>query len=217
MSYQNLRVRAYLQTPVISDQFLPLDGALYYHAVRDKHGPQCYALPGESNIRENSNVRLPFQRTGHTNGVWYYKCSFAVWPDDIIEDRSFYVKRFALQRSDYLDITKKRVIARKSGAYKNYHIDIYYRHAVNVDWFCRANKEEIENMLQFVTHLGKKTAHGWGAVLRWEVTEWVHDWSIRGPEGRLMRSVPVDGDGFLFGMRPSYWNDRHIFPCRMPD
>ena len=36
--FKKLRIRAYLQTPVISDQYLPLDSILYYHLVRREVG-----------------------------------------------------------------------------------------------------------------------------------------------------------------------------------
>ena len=38
--FKNLRIRAYLKTGVISDQYLPLDGVLYYHLVRREMGEE---------------------------------------------------------------------------------------------------------------------------------------------------------------------------------
>ena len=52
--FKQLRIRAYLQTGVISDQFLPLDGILYYHLTRDMMGEKVISKPGESNIREGA-------------------------------------------------------------------------------------------------------------------------------------------------------------------
>ncbi len=213
-NYQQLRVRAYLQTGVISDQFLPLDGILYYHQVRDIMGEQFISKPGESNIREGAGITLPIIKAGPKDDSWFYHCSFAQWPQHTVEDNTFYVKRFDLSLSGMLDHNKK--IRINAGTYKAYHVNIYYRHAIYVEWYCIGDKQELENLLRFCTHLGKKTAQGWGSVLRWEVIDWPEDWAIRGPGGRLMRAVPVRGDGFLYGIRPSYWNPRHIFPCKMP-
>jgi len=214
-NFQQLRVRAYLQTGVISDQFLPLDGIMYYHLVRDIMGEQYISKPGESNIREGAGIMLPILKAGQRDDTWFYHCSFAQWPVHMVEDKTFYVKRFDLSLSQMVNNVQKVKIS--AGQYKAYHVDIYYRHALYVEWYCIAKKEELENILKFCTHLGKKTAQGWGSVLRWEVVEWPEDWAIRGPGGRLMRAVPVHGDGFLYGIRPSYWNQRHIFPCKMPD
>jgi CRISPR type IV-associated protein Csf3 len=215
LNFKTLRVRAYLQTGVISDQFLPLDGILYFHLVRKTMGEQFISKPGESNVREGASVTLPIKKAGPKNDAWFYHCSFAQWPQDVVEDQTFYVKRFDLALSGLLADTKKIEIAR--GKYKAYHVNVYYRHALYVEWYCTADKEELEKLLAFCTHLGKKTAQGWGAVKKWEVIEWPEDWAIRGPGNKLMRSVPIMGDGFLYGVRPSYWNDRHVFSCKMPD
>lgn len=214
--FQQLRVRAYLQTGVISDQFLPLDGILYYHQVRDIMGEQYISKPGESNIREGAGISLPILRDGKHIERWFYHCSFAQWPVNTIEDNTFYVKRLDLSLSSVLDQKVRKVLI-KSGTFKAYHVHIYYRHALYVEWYCTAMMVELERLLRFCTHVGKKTAQGWGSVLRWEVVEWPEDWAIRGPGDRLMRAIPVHGDGFLYGIRPSYWNQRHIFPCTMPE
>lgn len=65
--------------------------------------------------------------------------------------------------------------------------------------------------------LGKETGEGWGAVLRWEVETHPEDWSVHGHAGRLMRAVPDPLGGTLYGIRPSYWSQRHQFRCKMPD
>lgn len=214
-NFQPLRIRAYLQTGVISDQFLPLDGVLYYHLVRDKMGVQDYSLPGESTIKQGGGLNLPIRRSGPKNNAWFYAISFAQWPESMVEDSTFYVKRFDLNLAEYVDRKVNKVITSR-GRYKAYHLNIYYRHALYVEWYCDGDKEEIEKLLQFCTHLGKKSAQGWGSVLRWEVEPWPEDWSTRGPGNRLMRAVPVLGEGFLYGIRPSYWHPKHVFPCKMP-
>ncbi len=213
--FKQLRIRAYLQTGVISDQFLPLDGILYYHLVRKIMGEQTISIPGRSNIQEGAGITLPIKKGGPRNNAWFYHCSFAQWPGHTIEDNTFYVKRFDLQHSHLINNAKK--IRTSSGSYKSYHLNIYYRHALYVEWFCVGIPEQLNDLLRFCTHIGKKTAQGWGAVLKWELDEWPEDWSIRGPGERLMRAVPIQDEGFLYGVRPSYWLQKHIFPCKMPD
>lgn len=215
--FSQLRIRAYLQTGVVSDQFLPLDGVLYYHLVREQMGVQNYSKPNESNIREGKCITLPIKKTGERDNTWYYSISFAQWPEHTIEDTQAYAKRFDLKFADLVDFGKRKAkIDVSRGTYKSYWIKEYYRHALYVDWYCVGNKEDLENMLRFCTHLGKKTSQGWGAVLRWEVIEWPEDWSKRGPGDKLMRAMPHPKGRFLYGVRPSYWNPRHIHPCIMP-
>lgn len=214
--FTNLRVRAYMQTAIVSDQYLPLDGVLYYHMIRREFGPQEYAMPGESNEKVYSGMQLPIKKAGPKDDAWFYACSFAQWPEHTIEDEGFWVKRFDLGLSHMLDVEKKGKVELRKGRYKNYHVAVYSRVCLYVDWYMQAVKPEIEALLPFCTHLGKKTSQGYGSVLRWEVTDWPEDWSVRGPAGKLMRAVPILGNGLMYGVRPAYWHPHHIKPCKMP-
>lgn len=215
LQFKPLRIRAYLQSGVISDQYLPLDGVLYYHLVRREMGVQDLSKPGESNVRQAANITLPIKKGGRKDETWFYHCSFAQWPERVVEDSSFKVKQ-----GDWLKFTqhlndKVRKVDTQRGKFKAYHIKMYYRHAEYVDWYCVGDPEKLMELLQFCTHLGKNTGDGWGAVLKWQIQDWPEDWSIRGFNNQLMRAVPAD-NGLLYGVRPSYWNPRHVIPCKMP-
>lgn len=216
-TFKNLRIRAYLKTGVISDQYLPLDGVLYYHLVRREMGEEIITKSRESNVREWANITLPIKKSGPKNEFWFYACSFAQFPENVVENSSFKVKSGDwLKHGSFLDVKKKIDI--KRGKFKNAHIKLYYRHCEYIDWYCVGWPNKIADLLKFCTHLGKNTGDGWGEVLRWQIQEWPEDWSVRGNGNRLMRNVPLkqDGDGFLYGIRPSYWNEKHIFVCKMP-
>lgn len=219
--YQPIRVRAFLQTPVISDQFLPLDGALYYHAVREVAGAQVVTAPNRSMIQEaHGGISLPIKHLGHHNedNAWFYAASFAQWPSHTVEDRHTYNKRFDVAQSHMIDFGKKKAkVQTGRGRFKSYHISVYCRHALYIDWYLNADKIEIEKALRFVTHLGKKTSQGYGSVLRWEVRPWHSDWSVRGYEdNRLMRAVPTKKPSYKYGIRPSYWHPKHQYNAVLP-
>lgn len=215
--FKPLRIRAWLQIGIISDQFLPLDGVIYAHYVREKMGPRNITLPLENTVPEGQQIQLPFRKANIKNPEWFYKCSFAQWPAETIEDQQTFSKRFDLKWSGLVDFGKKKAkVDNQRGHYKSYHVKVYYRHANYVEWFADGDKDELEQILRFCTHLGKKSSQGWGAVLRWEVTEWPEDWSVRGEGNKLMRAVPTHGKGFLYGLRPSYWLPKHQFNCILP-
>ncbi len=219
-NFRPLRIRARLQTGVISDQFLPLDAILYYHAVRDAYGEQDVTIPGASTIPEGGDVSLPLLKCeGPESRMWFYGCSFAQWPAHTVEDKTFYVKQARLHYSDMIGFQGRRgKIQNRRGPYKSYHVNVYYRHALHVDWYCVGDPAALRGLLRFCTNIGKKGSQGWGAVLDWEVTEWPEDWSIKDGSGRRVRAIPSSqGRGFLYGIRPSYWHRRHQFPCAMPD
>lgn len=215
--FRPLRVRAYLQTPVLCDDHLPLDGILYYQAVREKLGPQEMSLPGQSKEPEAITVRLPFMKMCRQSDAWFYASSFAQWPEHVVYGQDHWNKRFDQQYADLVDFGKKKArVDTTRGAFKSYHMPVHYRHALYVEWYCMGARADIERLLPFCTHLGKKTSQGYGAVLRWEVTDWPENWSVRGPAGKLMRAVPVRRGGVLYGVRPSYWHPRHQFACKLP-
>jgi len=102
--YEPLRIRAYLQTGIISDQFLPLDGVLYYHKVRDEMGEEVITKPLESSVREYQHISLPFTLKMKDSEAHFYSCSFAVWSKDMVEDQQTYSKRFDLKYSDRVNL-----------------------------------------------------------------------------------------------------------------
>lgn len=213
--FEPLCIRAYIQTPIISDQFLPLDSILYHHVIRERFGAQDYAIPGKNFISEE--IRLPFEVENERRRDWFYHCSFAQWSQDMHEDQSTYCKRFDLKLAHLIDFQgKTEKISLSGGRFKNYYIKVYTRIATWVEWYVQGDRVEIERLLPFVTHLGKKSAQGWGSVLRWEVESTTADWSIHGPDGRLMRAVPSESGAFIYGIRPCYWEPIHQFNCEMP-
>lgn len=215
-----LRIRAWLRCGVISDEFLPLDAIIYYQAVREKYGEQDYSRSGQGVIHEGGDIVLPFSKVNQDSEAWFYACSFAQWSRPMALGNEAYSKRFDLAKSiDFVDFGNKvGKVDTMRGRYKNYRNDVYYRHALYVDWYAKGDKEEIERLLSFCTHIGKKASQGWGEVIRWEVVEWHESWAIRDAQNRLMRAVPIESSRtkYVYGIRPSYWLPKHQFPVVMP-
>jgi CRISPR type IV-associated protein Csf3 len=205
-----LRVRAYLRTPVIADRQLPLDGILLYQAHRDKDGPQAATIPGDYSCQGVSTLPLDIVHPGRRN--WYYRCSWAQWSHEV-EGHDYWNKRFDTSFANLVDFGDRRgKVIIEQGKYKAYHMPVFYRAALWVDWYCVGDKAEIEFLLSTVTHIGKKSAQGWGRVTRWEFEPTSGDWSVV-RDSRLMRGVSVDDAQVLgveyekahYGIRPSYW------------
>jgi len=218
MNFQPLRVRAYLQTPVISDRFLPLDSILFNHFIRDQFGPKTITRPRESTNKEYSGQSLPIQKRNMNEPQWYYAASFAVWPESSKDGKHEFAKRFDTHEAvNYADFGKNRgKVDTQRGAFKNYFVKEYTICAPHVDWYLRADKEQIERLLPFCTHIGKKSSQGCGSVLRWEVEETAKDWYINDDKGNLMRAVPSEKGIAIYGIRPSYWHPRHQARVLLP-
>lgn len=214
-----LKIRAYLQTPIISDQYLPIDGIMFNHFIRDIFGPKVVTHARKSDVALYSGKNLPFLKRNTNEDDWYYACSFAVWPSETARDTIEYAKRFDTTLAvDYVDFGKKSAkVDTARGSFKNYFVKEYTFNAPYVDWYCRGDKEAIEKLLAFCTHVGKKSSQGFGAVLRWEVEETELDWYKNDNAGRLMRAIPSHKGTSVYGIRPSYWHPRHQATVLLPD
>lgn len=216
--FKNLRIRAYLQTPIISDNFLPIDSILFAVKCRKMLPPMDFTLSKENHVKEVANIQLPIIKRCQNNDFWYYSSSFAQF-GNVKESKSFKVKQADwIRNTKYLDESTKRIDT-KRGKFKPYHINFFVKTVDYIDWYCVAEPNEITELLNFVTHIGKDTNIGYGQVQKWEIEEWHSDWSERNDQNKLMRNVPLynqEGKGFLYGIRPSYWLPKHQFICKMP-
>lgn len=209
--FVNIKVRAHLQSEVITDGYCPLDAAIYYHFIREKFGVQHRTTPLKSDIAEYSGLDLPILKCNTKHPFWFYACSFAQWSKDAKYSKQMKTRRFDNQNAmKYVDFGKTSgKVEIKKGAYKNYFINEYTISSPFVEWYLVANVEEFEQYLTFVKHIGKKSS---GAVAKWEIEPFEHDWSIRGYEdNRPMRTFPTlsNHNAPVYGVRPSYWHPRH--------
>jgi hypothetical protein len=218
--HEPVRIRAWLQSGVVSDEFLPLDGVVYYQLVRAALGVQDVTVPGatiaDGGVLHGLRDAMPFRVRRARRRHWHYACSFAQWPASV-QGIEYWTSSFDLQYSDLVDFRGRRgTVAVGSGRFKSYRMPLYYRHAEYVDWYALADADALRRVLRFATHIGKKGSQGWGAVLRWDIEPWPEDWHESGPGGRLMRAVYDPASDVIYGIRPGYWNPRHQFPVRLP-
>lgn len=235
--YAPIKATAWLQCGVISDSALPIDAILYYQAHRDAYGAQVLTLSGDTGGGANhapmliQRVGLPYQGFRYADGMslaagverivrtretaWYYAASFAQWSDNV-EGIDHWNKRFDASLADLVDFGGKRgrVIV-EAGAYKAYHMPVFYRVTRTITWYLVGDIDWVREMLSTATHIGKKPAQGWGQVHRWDVQPWHADWSVYGAHGQLMRAIPAE-HGILTGIRPSYWVRRNQVICEVP-
>jgi len=216
--FEPLKITAWLQTRVQTDGYLPLDSVLYYLVHREMIGEQIMTLPGQSTGGAGQHP-LPLKQINSDTRQWFYACSFAQWPAHTEPWTDHWNKRFDLGLTHLIDWRgKKARVDIGSGRYKPYHMPVFGFIALSVSWYCVGDKVAIGRLLRFAFALGKKRSQGEGAVLRWDVESFPEDWSIYSSTGRLMRAIPTDDlKAPLYGLRPSYWNPKHQFPCRLPE
>ena len=226
MGSTNLRIRAYLRTPVVADQWLPLDGVLLAMQTREDLGARAATLPGASALEQPKGEpmrggRLPIAVV-HAKD-WYYKCSWAAW-GPCADGKDAWSKRFDVTSAYLVDFRGRRGrIDTSSSAYKAYRMPVFYRAALWVEWYCVGDVDRLTPLVQMITHLGKKAAQGWGRVAKWEIEPIEQDWSVW-KDGRLMRGIPryhwphEGGEPKIgmYGVRPSYWDRRNQLELALP-
>lgn len=214
-TFEPLKITCWPRVGIECDVYLPIDGILHFAAMRWRYGPQLVTTPGH--VPDMEAVELPLARRGEED-TWYYAASFAVWGPHADYD-SFWVKQFDHKTADLIDFNGRRgKVVIEKGRYKSYHMPTFLRHALWVSWYVVGDKAGIEALLAPMLHVGKKTAQGNGRLNGWAVEAWPEDWSVYGPNGRLMRAVPAADDpaAVLYGVRPSYWLPENQMPCRLP-
>jgi len=222
-SFEPLRITAHLRTPVVADRWLPLDSILLYQVSRDRLGVQYATAPGGDPGAEA--LSMPLLKIHHGEDDWYYACSWAQpQPWWLAEGKDHWNKRFDSKFADLVDFGNRRgKVIIEQGRYKAYHMPIFYRVALQVEWYCVGDRQEIQYLLSTVTNLGKKRSQGWGRAIRWDIEPWGHDWSVW-RDGKLTRGVPVrdvEGKGvfdlLFYGLRPAYYRPQNQTLLAMPD
>ena len=110
------------------------------------------------------------------------------------------------------------------GHEKAYDLPLYVRITDQVTWYVVGNRNKVDALLQGCTGIGKKRAHGHGQVTKWEVKEIGNDWHLFGPNGELMRPIPltalpetpIDFAIRDWGWRPPAWLPANKTRCAMP-
>jgi len=223
---QPLKITAVLQDGRIAgvDPYFPLDSIMAAEWMRRNH-PEAY-YNASSHLLTNDMIipDLPLERIGGGED-WYFACSFNTIPP-ISEYVMHWHKRFDDQLEQHIDFAGKRgKVDIKSGKNKAYRMPLVVQLFDRLEWFAVGDLEAVQDLVLGITHLGKKSSQGLGAVNYWTVEEWPEDWSfVR--DGKLTRAIPI-GHGFpvgvqvakmaLYGIRSPYWHTENQMVCMMPE
>ncbi|MBW2672557.1 MAG: hypothetical protein JRD89_03960 [Deltaproteobacteria bacterium] len=221
---QPIRITARLQDGRIAgtDPWFPLDGILAAEWMRRNHPEAYYNASSHMLTNDLITPELPFERRGDGDN-WYWACSFNMEPP-LGEYVMHWHKRFDDHLEKYINFGGKRgKINVKSSRYKAYRMPLVVQLFDQLVWYAVGDIEAVRDLCLGVTHIGKKSSQGLGAVDWWEVTPWSEDWSVYGPNGRLMRAIPFDGQARVgvtirqWGIRPPYWWSDHQRLCFIPE
>jgi CRISPR type IV-associated protein Csf3 len=221
---QPLKITAVLQDGRIAgnESWFPLDSLLSSVWIRNNYPNLAYqhlANPADIIVAD-----LPFVKKGAGDN-WYWSCSFNTTKPKG-EYISYWHKRFDDHLEMYIDFNNRRgKIDVKSGKYKAYRMPLVIQLFDKLVWYAYGEKEQAYDMCCQITHIGKKTSQGFGAVDYWMVEEWYEDRSEK-HDGKLTRAIPMEAGlpkGISkaslahYGIRPPYWLTENSRICYMPE
>lgn len=202
-----------------SDGIVMLDSILY-HAWFIKHKP--YVFEETYDHKDIGYVGLPLKqlpgnRWAASKGVY----------EQIDSKIEYYNKRpdfFASDKLDYLD-EDKGVISDSAGVYRAYRKPQLIRTVKNgiISFYAIGHKNEVQELLDLMIGVGKKTAIGFGFVSKWEVEEIENDYTTEHPKYGLMRPIEVEEAThkyfypvMMYGVKPPYWKAKNARLCYVP-
>jgi CRISPR type IV-associated protein Csf3 len=223
----NLKITAHLSNGFAAfDDWSPDLAGLLEWLLLDAHGlanPNPTASDVEAS-RALVDAELPLQRA-KIGGEWYWATSSPCYAY-ATETTDKFRKRWAPGTDSPEPNWGKRKAKWKEGegAEKAYDLPLYVRVTDAVTWYAVGDKAGVESLLQGCPGIGKKRAHGHGQVTQWEVQEIGNDWHLFGPNGELMRPVPLSAlskapiDFAIrdWGWRPPAWLAANKTRCAMP-
>lgn len=205
--YQYMTVTAHMREPVIYyEDGMHLDGPLAYGAFREyQRGDNPQLPPVTSEWAEDFD--LPLERWSRPlpsgseadprllddqGQVWGWCCS-RVEAEWLGRGKMEYRKRPDTQRMMRYSGAKTHHLG--AGPLKAFDVAYPTIFARELRWVCKGDVEGVRRLLRLVTHLGKKSTTGMGAVA---------DWAVEACELRvIMRRLPAEG-GMTGSIRAPY-------------
>lgn len=159
-------------------------------------------------------------------GGRFHLASFSLAAWEGFENR-WVNRRFPLPEAQNMGAPSLKRILLSGGPCKSFRLPLETGHLRDdrLTWYCRGDRARVAELLQRVTHLGKRRGVGYGQVLRWEVAgceTWPGFPVVR--EGRPLRPLPPDWPGLAAdvarewrGLTYPYWVRAAEVECAVPD
>lgn len=171
--------------------------------------------PQPQTADELAEVAIPIARSDCGR---YYLASAAIGESAAHETRYTH-HRFPMREAVHLAGPKLKRIDDGAGKHKSYRIPSERDHARGglLTWWCVGERDAIRDLLEDVTHIGRKRGVGEGMLTlrgeRWTVDP-CDTWPgfpVLGPAGEALRNLPLDTPGLASFRRaeaplaPPYW------------
>jgi len=218
MKFKPLKIKFNLSSPVcLTYPFIHFDAILSHLLARKEMGDKHRARPskrlGKDTVLVGEKKLMPLKQS---SGVYHGSVSFFSKADP--KTTTIY-KRFSDKHLDVKRVRKKK-IHRNSGVFRDYMIKLVYLPCEYVVFYACGDKKKINNLLEGLTGLGKKTAAGFGLIRDFNVNKIKDDYSVV-KNNTSSRAIPVvlcenPVDVVNLAWRAPYWAKEMVAPCVPP-
>lgn len=204
--YENLRIVIELESPVVADPWLCLDGVLQsqvLHRIKidlmDLDHSDVYDIP------------VPIEIVGRAKQ--YPACSIAVIGGQRHSTIWAKIWHSAVNLDAHVD---------QYGSEIRYRMPMRYHDSLTAVAFCRGRGDTIERLLNHAHAIGKKRSQGYGRIKKTRIELVKEDYGVIA-NGIAMRPIPVEElDAYdtdhasIAGYRPPYWHAQNQCLCALP-
>lgn len=197
--------------PSESDGAIHLDGLLSAAVLTSHPCPADYK-------KGAALIPLPLEILWLSKDGWPLWAASDLIPDDqTSKSQEYWHKRYPTHRAE---LGTKLSAKTSAGRWREYRVPVTAIVTGAIKGVCIGNKEEVERLLKFVTHVGKKGAAGYGRV-EWQVREFP-DSAMALDAIHRTKATPIDyaaQKGLagkvkpLSGWTPPYWYAPNHLPC----
>jgi hypothetical protein len=222
MNFEPLQITAFLANGIaVYDDWSPqLESLVIGEIIQQER----LAVPNASaeQVKETMAAIAPLIPFEQWEGL--YKCSAPVYRYKCEETTKF---RKRWEPNGQVNWGKRKPkFSTSEGGEKSYDLPLFLRLTSRIDWFAVGDRQAIENIVSDISGIGKKRSHGYGQIVRWEVTAIAEDWSLV-RDGELMKPIPTEGLTMLglslshnivrWGYKPPAWLPENKLLCVMPE
>jgi len=183
-----LKVIARLTSPLAGDP--PYLDAMLEFEMSQRLGKAERIQRGDR-LQPYGAIHIPMLRK--TIGGMLVPCCSAPILSPTLTTREHFAKRLAVEQSDLLHPSKRRIVAVGNSTFKSYRLPLTVRHVASITWFAVAHRRPVKSLLRSIHSVGHKRSQGYGRVREWvfERIEEDYSWFVPSESGPvLMRSLP---------------------------
>ena len=214
-----LKIEFRMASPIcLSYPFIFFDGLIAHLFWRYREPEEYRCLPSKRVVKKVNELKLPLKRFYFAEDKYIYHASVSIFDTNEAYVTTIY-KKFC-ERYLNLNKIKRKKIDRTRGHFKDWSVKLVYIPARKVVFYANGDPEMIEELLQGLPGLGKKTSIGFGAIKSFKIETIEEDWSIV-KDGIAMRSIPIEAvsaysESVVMAWKAPYWAKENVDLCVPP-